>query len=679
MPKVNSLIDPTRTSNFNPESTRSESRKKVRYTIRSGISFLIALGVWLCIASISTPAWTQESVPEFQRRRGLIQKFGSKSDLITFETDGLKLKPEFDVDRRSNQGKLQTIQQAVGGYSSGSSSSGNSWSATAEGEDIAIKCGYGPRHDEEMSGNQTLWLKVTDRGGNSESHVKVSVKKSGTISIDYLANRGISFFRFRQLDSGKVYCQDLNDDYAFVGNANSFDEFCRTYPTYARKRVEPIFKYLGMGVIPTRYADTVAKKVINDMQPVSDTRRKEFRQAIDGLNAGSFSEREEASKSLKKNFEEWKDLIQAAISDEEFSVETRTRLKKIFKTSVSEEEVGDLEIAQKGGLQEDASYLIWLLESAKAKRLEISDDATKQIVSKIESLTGENHGNDLEKWQAWLDKKANRTVEAPKPTITDAEILAVKGVLEDNSKHIGRLIKLNLEKGKLKLDKSHWASSFGGKSIKQLSEEARKKVSELKLPSSWLKEGGDYAVETTSFAQVLFEKMKIENPQQELHIYRSYQNGPVSSFNREMRGVKLTASLNTHKIQTNRRRGGFGGLGGVPKQEFFELNIAEKTGKYKRVFQFLESKEGEVLLSIDFPSTDAMIRIIQTEPADKEAKNGCVVFDIRGPVVKRFVSASFAEFQENEKEYFDKLIAPILKKLNIKIETEADSSEESEE
>ena len=109
MPKVNSLIDSARASIFNLKSARLEAQKNFQNNMRLGISCLMALAVCVFVVSISTPALAQESVPEFKRRRGLIQKFGSKSDLVTFETDGQKLKPDFDRDRNSNQVKLQSI------------------------------------------------------------------------------------------------------------------------------------------------------------------------------------------------------------------------------------------------------------------------------------------------------------------------------------------------------------------------------------------------------------------------------------------------------------------------------------------------------------------------------------------------------------------------------------------
>ena len=630
---------------------------------------LPVLAFGLLVLTMGGWSFSQEAIVDFQGRKGFIKKFGKHFELIRFVADGAKLKPVFDANSDSGRAEFSSIGNALGSHGSSSSASGNAWHASFRTKNCKAVCGFGLSSRFGFVDNDQFWVFVSDET-RSESTLKVSVKESGQIEIDYFANRGQYLFRFRQLENGDVYCQELGNEFAFVGAGKTFDDFCYRHPAYTQKRLQPVFEYLGMGEPATRYSGAVAKKVINDLQPVSDSRQDDFQKVIAGLDAISFSERETATKSLEKNFSNWKDLIQSAIADDKFSIEIRSRLKKIFENSVTEAEAGDLAIAQKGDLQDDVAYLIWILNSVDADELEASADVRSLIVARVEKLTGQKHGDDLEKWNLWLGQQTGEVAEAPEPTMSDKQILSIKGSLEKNATHIGKLIKLAVVDGKLKLDRKHWASPFAGKTIKELNAEAKKRIKELNLPKSWFKDGGGYSIETTDFPQVLFEQMKIDNPEKaDIAYYRGYGETTTSTFNRTLNGEKLEASLSVHKAASGgNRHWRFGKpKKQAPKPTFFELALKEKDGRSPRKFLFLESEAGDLLLSIDYPSKDVMIRILQIDSPTPAENEGVIVFDIRGPVVKRYVASSFAEFQKNEKGYYESLISPLLKKLNIEI------------
>jgi len=118
--------------------------------------------------------------------------------------------------------------------------------------------------------------------------------------------------------------------------------------------------------------------------------------------------------------------------------------KRFLRTRPPKKEVGDLEIAQKGKLEQDPAYLIWLLEKAQAKELNVSKDIKELLVTQIEELTGQTHGANLKQWQIWVSKANESETQPPQPTITDRELLAHKGTLEKVSGHIGKLIRLKL-------------------------------------------------------------------------------------------------------------------------------------------------------------------------------------------------------------------------------------------
>ena len=614
----------------------------------------------------------QEDVPEypeFKPSSKTIKKFGEAFDMVKLSSDGLKLKPAYEEDRQAGRDLFSKVRSGLSSTSSGSSSSGNSrWSCYLSSSGFKGAVGMGLSSQYRLGGDEQFWVFLEDTE-NDSTLAQIEVHKKGSISVNFSTNGGASIFRFRQKTDGKVYCQDLTGESAFVSGAKNYDDFCRRHPEFVRKRLEPVFKYIGLGVPPSRYADEVAKNVIVELQPVEDSRMKEFKAAIDGLNAKSFDEREAAMKPLEENFDKWRDLIQATINDDKFSVETRVRLKKIFKKSATSEEVNDLEIAQKGKLEEDPAYLIWLFEKVEAGELEASKDIKELLVKRIEELTGQTHGEDLEKWQTWVGKANETDAKPPEPTLTDKEILGFKGSLEKASGHIGKLVRLKLDEGRLKIDRAHWAKPFKGKSISELANEVEELIGEANLPKGWFSAGGKIEQKYVDHPQVLFELMQEEFSQSHssLSHSRSYSSARYT-LNRKFTTSDFEASLRFHGDSRNTRS---------PKKKFFDLTINEIRRDPKRKLQVRESADGTMILNLEIPKHDAMIRVVQA--SDKKSKNRFVLFDLRGEVVKVLRAESFEDFKNKEKEYYDSILSPLMNKFNIKIDQPGGDSKSGDE
>ena len=615
----------------------------------------------------------QEDVPEFPEFKPsskTIRKFGEAFDMVKLSSDGLKLKPAYEEGRQAGQDLFSKVRSGLSSTSSGSSSSGTSrWSCYLSSSSFKGACGMGLSSTYKIGGDDQFWVFLEDTETDS-TLVQIEVHKKGTISVNFSSDGGASVFRFRQKSDGNVYCQDLTNESAFVSGASNYDHFCRRHPEFVRKRLEPVFKYIGLGVPPSRYADEVAKNVIVELQPVEDSRMKEFQAAIEGLNAKSFDEREAAMKPLEKNFDQWRDLIQATINDDKFSVETRVRLKKIFKNSASTEEVDDLEIAQKGKLEQDPVYLIWLLEKAEADELDVSKDVKKLLVKRIEELTGQTHGDDLKKWQTWVGEADESETETPQPTITDKELLGFKGSLEKVSGHIGKLVRLKLDdEGQLKINRQHWAKPFNGKSISDLATEVEELIGDANLPKAWFSPGGLIEKKYVDHPQVLFELMQEEftSPHSSLSNSHRYSSTRIT-LNRKFTTNDFEASLRFHGDSRNTRS---------PKKKFFDLTINEIRRDPKRKLQVRESADGTMILNLEIPKHDAMIRMVQA--SDKKSKNRFVLFDLRGEVVKVLRAESFEDFKNKEKEYYDSILSPLMNKFNIKIDQPGGDSKSGDE
>jgi len=630
----------------------SDLKKFRQWNASQTVTFILSLVVLLI--PFLEASFAQESLPEFQPTSQRIKKFGKAFNLLEFKPDGKKLKPSFEKNSNVGMQKFQTVRRAIASRSSQSSSGGSAWSSAASDKDFVIACGYGPSTQYGFVHKDQFWVYLNEHGTNT-STINVKTQTNGTISVDFTFENGSSMFRFRQQPNGLVYCQDLTGEIAFASRASSYDAFCQKNPVFIRNRLEPIFKHIGLGVPPSRYANEVVKNVLLDLKPVDDSRMKEFQSAIDDLNAQSFAEREAAMKSLEDKFDQWRDLIQSTIDDDQLSVEIRTRLKKIFETKATKKEVGDLEIVQQGKLEDDATYLIWLLGKIEADEQTASEEVKKILVARIEKLTGKKLGNDLKKWQAWVgDNQDEPKPEEMAPTISNQEILALNGTLESASKHIGRLIRLKQNEGdNLELDREHWAKTFGGKTIKELTTQVQNQIKEANLPKSWFEPGGDNSIASAGYPQVLFELIQEEHSSNQ-DIYsrgiRGWRRQTTDNFDRKFTGRNLAGELK------------------FEKRGLFQFSLTEANSEKRKLF-FKQNRNGTVLFNLDYPGKDALIRIVQN--GDPDSENRFSVFDLRGPAVKVYRAKSFADFKNKEKKYAESLLLPLLKRFEIKIsETE---------
>ena len=646
--------------------------KPKHFRISRILAFFAANSLFILPTSLNSPVLGQDESSQdkrgkFEAPADSLRTFGKALDLIEIEADGQKLKPKFTKDSEQGIQKFNALMSKMSVGNGGSTTGGNNtWSTNLRSENFNASAGFGGFGVDSDPFNrqrpETFWVRAADSGKNKAT-LSIQAKEDGTLKADLSANNGELLFRFRQSKQGIVYCQEFSQSEVFSGAGQSFDDFCRKHPDYVQKRLGPIFTYIGLGAPPNRYSDIVAKNVVAELRPVSEKRLEKFEAAIEGLNSESFEDREKASETLQKSFSQWQDMIKTAIKDKKHSVETRVRLKKILKNSTSEKEVGNLEIAQKGNLENDAAYLIWLLGRTFEKDFTITESDKKILVSNLEEVTGIKNGDDLDKWKKWIAENQPTTPQQPEATISNEEIVSSNGKLEKAGSFIETLIRLKCEDGRLAIDREHWTKPFDGKTIKELTEQAQKMVKDRNLPASWFKPGGDFTIESTGYPQVLFESIKTEFPADN-KFGRHYRNYAQSTRNRSHNGKHLVANLRMHNGNDRTVRWPKVKL---PKEEYLELELAEKTGD-KRVFNFRENKDGSMVITIDFPQKDAFIRVIQNKKQKETADDRFLVFDARGALAKSYSAENYLKFKSQETDYFESVLGPILKKLNVKID-----------
>ncbi|MFK7766633.1 MAG: hypothetical protein AB8B55_05380 [Mariniblastus sp.] len=617
------------------------------------------------VVSQATLGFTQEPLATFKPTQDKIRKIVASLNLMAFDCEGKKLRPilELSPEAAHERFKNRDVFQLMG-----IESVDPSWSRTGVFLGGRAGYGFGRSNFYEIGGDGRYWLFVEDNSP-AGAVLKIQASEAGEVLLDFRANHSSSMIRLRQQSKGgSVFCQCCTQGRLYVASGSSFDDFCRNNAEFVQRQLAPLFEHVGLGPFPNRYARKVTKAVLASIQPIDDARMEKFQSAIVGLDSGSFAEREAVMGLLKKNARDWRRPIQLSMNNDQYSVEARNRLKNIFEDSTTKQDVDILDFASREKLADDPSYLIWLLEGSKNKKARLTPEVKKILASKLEKLTGESHGEDLKEWNSWL-RQNEPSVDNPSfATMTDQQMLEFDGPLEKAKKHVGKLLRFKVKGDHLMLDREHWERPFGGKSIKELTEQVKTQMKELNLPEAWLVAGGKYPIANTEHPQVLFEKMAEELP------HPPAQNRNMSTrpktFDRTFVGNDLKAVMKMRTVRTKHvQLGSFG----VPefteeRSQAVEIMFSELTSDFCRKITCKDSSDGSVTLMFEYPAQDALIQIVQQKSSDTKSKDHFTIHDIRGPNAKLYRASSFAEFKSDNPKYYDGLLAPILRKLDILID-----------
>lgn len=617
------------------------------------------------IISLGAVGFAQESLARFEPKQNRIKEIVTSLDLLSLVSAGKELKPILETSRNTAGSKFRNPSLF---HLPAITNEAPSWARIGVGANTRAGYGFGRSGFYEIGDAGRYWLFVEDNDSKGAA-LKIQATEAGELILDYRANDGSSLFRFRQQSkNGLVFCQCYTKGNAVVTSGKSYDDFCLSNPELIRNQLTPLFQHIGLGSFPNRYADEVAESVLTTFQPIDPSNLEKFQLAIIGLDSRSFAKRESAMGLLEKNARDWRNIIQSSIHDDQYSTETRNRLKTTLDNSIKEQEAAVLEFATKEKLASDPSFLVWLLEESEKGRFQISIEAKDLLVTKLEELTKENHGEDLKAWRSLISQTKPATATEPFPTMTDQQLLEFDGPLEKAGNHIGKLVRLKVKDGDLMIDKKHWKKPFGGMSIEEVSKKVQDQMRELNLPEAWFAAGGRYPISHSKHPQVLFEAMANDLPHPP--VLPNNMPTPPKTFNRHFIGDDLNAFLKmrTHKM-TRVVLGNFG----IPKAKKetrveFNIRFSELKDDFSRIFSINETGDGAFTLLLEYPAQDTLIKIVQQKGFGSDKVDHLVVFDIRGPKMKIYKAKSFGEFKSKNAEYFDNLIAPVLGKLKIKIE-----------
>ncbi|MCH8043749.1 MAG: hypothetical protein IID44_08510 [Planctomycetes bacterium] len=573
--------------------------------------------------------------------KGVLQKASEHLKKLTpLRWHNGKIKPGVLSDRDAVRKIVSDLRSLSGGGGGGSSSGGDSWSQSFQGSKMSGKVAFEGGGFLKASTFE-VWLREESKP-NRELTVKSNTR--GRLSITLNGGDSPYLFRLYQQPNGKLIVQEISGDQVFSQQEDSFAEFCRIHVQFVQHRLIPLLEHLGIDAPITPYDKRVQSQVRRMLTPIAGEKLAKFKKIAVGLDSDEFKLREQATRDLTKQFDELADVMRHATLDETYSVEVRARLNEVIRKTSRPEDRRVYDLITKVKLTDKPRYLLWLLSE--------TDDAQRPVIARrLAKVTGQNFGGDVARWRAWLKTQAAdvKTTEKPAPPL---DLLAKKGKLQAVSKHTARLVKLKWDGDRLRLDRQHWAKPFGGKTIKQLSDEVAAEVTKRGLPATWWnKVDGDDHV---GYPDVLFQSMRneLETDRYSRYFYRGYGHGDGQS---EFEANGISASLSTKKSAGRRV---FGRRASTKQQKYFKFRLSETAAEKRTLLVQTDEKE-RLQISLLGEKSHSIVRLL-------EMPSGLwVVQDVRGTQVFAAKADSFRKLYDQNEEYFTKQFFPLLKHLGI--------------
>ena len=551
---------------------------------------------------------------------------------------------------------INEIRQASNGGSSGHGSD-NFWMQSFYGQTISGVMQKGQqnfgRPNEKLQPNQfQVWIvEVTDR--NRE--VQVSGDDMNDFNIVIRGGIDPYIFHMRHTKDGKVSVHEISGTEAFSASSESFEDFCQENSDYVKSRLVPILKKHGVKAPVTRYNPVAKDQVLLAIARIDTEREAAFKEKFAKLDSKEFEEREAASKTLEAEFDEWKEFIRRAMSDEDYTFETRARLTKLVKEKSTPEDNELLALVASAKLKDDAAYLVWLLDQTE-KPEQIAD-----IFAQLAKVTGQKIGDDVAGWKTWLaaQKAENPVQKTPSAFVNLTE---ETGLLQSMAVPISNLIKLKLEDGRLALDRKYWADQFNGKTIQELTDEARAEIEKRNLPPQWFGAQVSNLGPDVDYPHVLFQKIQYAVPPDTQPNYYGYNNiyayrNSVLNKYFEQPHIKATLDLQPN-FDPNARRAQ---VSNTP--ELFRLSISERRDA-SQTLEIYEGKDKSLRILVAGLRANSFVSLNQA------ADGKCTLHDVRGDQVESFSADNFQDLYSQHKEYFEAKAYPILACYGLQVSQE---------
>ncbi len=577
--------------------------------------------------------------------------------------DGKILKSEF-IDSGGGEALVGELRTAVGANNSGSMQGGARWMQSGTGKGISFGVGQGFRRvHNTYQQDQNRYIYV-EQNSTPFRNIQYIAPDDEAFTAVYFGGFHGDFFYLLQRSNGEMYVYSIpkferesgnkSCDGIYAISGRSLKEIWNIHGALIDDQFLSSLKTMGFTGPPGR-TDEMLLKTIEAQLDSTSSNWQTFLELAKHLDSEEYAIREETSRSISSSFEKWQGQIQAGIESEELGISARAELKKILETKGDLQAKQTSSVIQSLGLLAQPDVLIRVMEDG-------TEEVQKRIGNRLQELTSESYGNDISAWREYL--AARQVAQAPR--LPD---FAVARPIDETNKspflfataEIAELVQFTLDdNGRLVLDRDAWSARFGGKSIKQLSDEMLEELKTRNLPTSWLKEELNQINENYGFEHVFIEKINDriissdDRAREKQFRYRYDTYSQTMTLNRELINEFYSIELRVNPVARN----SFGG--DALKRNFLDLRLTEQ-GEFGTRLWLCDDLEGTLRFTLLIGETGELVDFLQT------ADDGCRFVLIGQDSIVSGQYNTFAELNEAESDVFSQQLFPLFKRHGINL------------
>lgn len=289
---------------------------------------------------------------------------------------------------------FRKLRKAVGCIGAGTGRVGHRWYARFSGMGLSASV-------RTSKGTFTAMFEEED---GPRRKLELLDDESGALQIILVDVSGRLLLALSQGSEGRLCIVHIAGDEVLADKGESFQAFYAKHRSYVDGRLFPLLKHMGVGVPWTRYHARVKQCVLAKLRgPLTAEQIDRGKRLIQQLDDDSFKQREQATKTLSKNFARYRRLIKAAMSKASNPLEVASRLRRIVQANAGQDEIEEFIDSQR--IDQDVAYLIELLGEA-------DPPGRSAIIAALERLTKQKLGPNPAAWDKWWSQTRPATSPA---------------------------------------------------------------------------------------------------------------------------------------------------------------------------------------------------------------------------------------------------------------------------
>lgn len=498
-----------------------------------------------------------------------------------------------------------------------------------------------------------------------------------------LANNEDYFLLFHDRRDKGLVVQESDGDFMFNGRFSDFNDFCLRNSDYCQQRLFPLFRRFGIKFPETAYEPAV-QTLMTDLllsDPVVALRLLEPVQ--NKVSALEYQQRQAGIKQLMAEYPANRVAVVRLILDDQQPADLRHHLLDALASNDKELHKTLKTIVLPQNLLSNIPFLVWMLKANVAPAsssaeppespesgqdeppaVKVTDDVSadgKRVQDLIRQRLAQLAQKPIETTlDEWMEFGLGRTEE----TIATSIVEVSPGFFDrtDGFELIAdrcqTFLQLFRDGSNLRWDREQWQTAFQGKTPREHFNESREFLKSKSLPTKWLVEPTDYALDQDVHGLVLFEQFRgeiKERPANPNHVYYHNQQNPKPTNSCRIDGELLLLSMD---------------MGESPVKLFdspCRLQFVEHAGK-KRAINVVDRPGQDFSLTLHCEELGVYVRL------QVKANGETSIRQFQGSQTFQASRATYAQFESDYPNVIQQVVVPAMKLLGTQIrESETNS------